>query len=294
MNNSIHYKTPDGEKAVMAIYDDALNHWAVPYETRMIPTRHGEAFVVASGSLLSPAMILLHGAGSSSAIWAADVGDYSPHFRVYAVDLPGEAGKSAPDRPAWDSPAFAEWLEDVFNGLKIEHATLVGISQGAWTALKFATVMPNRVDNLVLIAPGGIVPDRSSFLIRAIVLMMLGQWGIKRMVGDLFGDQPVPDGVIERVVQITAHFKPRIGVLPIFSDEELRCLTMPTLLLGGSKDIMRDLDKIEARLRRFVPRLLVTIIPGGGHALLNTTPAVMRFLLQQPEQLIPSATLGTT
>ncbi len=278
MNASILYKTLDGEQAVMALYDRALKNWSAAYETRVVPTRHGDTFVIVSGKADAPAMILLHGAGSSSTIWAGDVGDYSRDFRVYAVDLPGEAGRSAANRPAWDSPAFAEWLEDVLNGLKIERVTLVGISQGAWTALKFAVVQPERVNKLVLLAPGGIVPDRASFLPKAIAFMMLGKWGIRRMVNALFGDQAVPDGVTDIVVQITDQFKPRIGVLPIFTDDELRRLTMPVLLLGGTKDIIRDMSKIEARLHGLLPHLTVTIIPGAGHALLHTTDHVMAFL----------------
>jgi pimeloyl-ACP methyl ester carboxylesterase len=280
MNTSVLYKTPAGEQAVMAIYDTALKNWPVPYETRIIPTRHSDTFVVISGDALSPAMILLHGAGGNSAMWAGDVFDYSHRFRVYAVDLPGEAGKSAANRPAWESPAFAEWLEDVLNELKVDQATIVGISQGAWTALKFAVASPGRVEKLVLIAPGGIVPDRPSFIVRAVVLMLLGEWGIRRMVSVLFGDQAVPEGVQDIVVQITRHFRPRIGVLPIFTDDELRRLTMPTLLLGGTKDIIRDLARIESRLRNLLPNLQVSIIPGAGHALLNTSGRIMEFLTQ--------------
>lgn len=280
MNASILYKTADGEKAVMAIYDTALKNWPVPYETRTISTRHGDTFIVASGKPLSPAMILLHGAGSNSSIWAGDVAAYSDCFRVYAIDLPGEAGKSTPNRPAWDSTAFAEWLEDVFDGLQIERAILVGISQGAWTALKFTVIRPERVEKLILMSPGGIVPDRPSFLIRAIGLMMLGKWGIKQMVNALFGDQAVPEGVVDIVVQITNQFKPRIGVLPLFSDAELKRLTMPTFLLGGTKDIIRDLDKIERRLRGLIPRLTVKIISGAGHALVNTNGYVIEFAMQ--------------
>lgn len=280
MNTSTRYKTIEGEKAVMAIYDAALKNWPVAHETHMLTTRHGETFVIASGNALSPAMILLHGAGGNSSMWAGDVTDYSRHYRVYAVDLPGEAGKSATNRPAWDSPAFAEWLEDVFNGLKIEHATLVGISQGAWTALKFAVVMPNRVDKLVLIAPGGIVPDRPLFIVRAIGLTFMGNWGSRRLVHALFADQKVPDAVIDTVAQTSTQFKPRLGILPIFSDDELRRLTMPVLLLGGTKDIIRDLNKIEARLRGLIPHLKTVIIPGAGHALVNTSDCVMEFLAQ--------------
>lgn len=278
-NRTSFYKTPAGERAVMALYDTALKHWSVAYETRMLPTRHGDTFVVASGSTASPALVLLHGAGSNSSIWAADVSDYSTCFRVYAVDLPGEAGKSAPIRPAWETPAFAEWLGDVLDGLKIKHTVLVGISQGAWTALKFAVTAPHRIDKLVLMTSGGIVADRRSFLPRVMLLMLLGRRGIQQLVRALFGEQPVPDGVIDIVVQISSQFKPRIGVLPIFSDQELRQLTMPILLLGGTRDIIRDLARIESRLRNLVPQLEVTITSGAGHALLNTTGRVLEFLV---------------
>jgi len=284
MNTTTLYKTSDGEKVVMGLYEAALSKWPIPYETLTVATRHGDTFAVVSGNKALPAMILLHGAGSNLTIWAGDVAEYSKQFCVYAVDLIGEPGKSAPNRPAWDTPAFAEWLEDVLNGLHIERATLVGISQGAWTALKFTVVQPERVENLVLMTPGGIVPDKASFIIRAIGLSLLGKWGTQRLMQDLFGDQQVPEGVIDIASQISRVFKPRIGVLPIFTDEELRWLTMPVLLLGGTKDIMRDMPKIETRLREFVPHLSVKMLTGGGHALLSTRDHVMAFLEQsRPE-----------
>ena len=287
MNSLSLYKTPEGEREVMAIYTAALKNWSAPSTTQMVSTRHGDAFVIASGAATSPALILLHGAGSNSAIWAGEAGLYSRSYRVYAVDLPGEPGRSAPNRPPWDGPAFADWLADVLNGLGVERATLVGISQGAWIALKFAVTQPERVDRLVLLTPGGIVPDRTSFLFRAIGLSLLGTWGLKRLTADLFGDQAVPAGVIEIVVEISRHFKPRLGVLPLFTDDELKCLTMPLLLVGGTKDIMRDLEKIEARLRQHVPNLAVKWLPGAGHALINTQPAVLEFLNQSEVRAEP-------
>lgn len=272
------YKSPAGEQAVMALYDAALAHWPVPYETRTIATRHGDTFVIASGSEGAPVLVLLHGAGTNSMIWAGDVAEYSRYYRVYAVDLLGEAGKSAPNRPAWDSPAYAVWLDDVLNALKVDKVILAGLSQGGWTALKYAVYKPERVEKLVLLTPGGVVPDKMSFLFRAIGLTLLGKWGARRMVRMLYGSQPIPDGVEDIITIVTSNFKPRIGVLPIFTDDELRRLTMPTLLLGGDQDALRDLNKIAARLRPFLPQLEVTIIPGAGHALMNTIGHVMAFL----------------
>jgi len=55
---------------------------------------------------------------------------------------------------------------------------------------------------------------------------------------------------------------------------------MPILLLGGTKDIMRDMDQIEARLRGLVPHMTSKRIMGGGHALLHTQADVTTFLMQ--------------
>src|SRR6185503_7227610 len=115
-----------------------------------------------------------------------------------------------------------------------------------WTALKFAVSHPERVDKLVLICPGGIVPDKASFIIRAIGFSLMGDSGVRRMIRSLYGKQPIAAGVEDIFTLMLGNFKGRVGILPIFSEDELRRLTMPTLLLGGKDDPMRDLDKMAA------------------------------------------------
>ena len=262
----------------MAAYDAVLARWPVPCETRTVPTRHGNTFVIASGEENAPPLVLLHGAGTNSAMWGGDAVEYSRHYRTYAFDLPGEPGKSAPNRPSWDGPAYAEWLDDLLDALEVEKAALLGLSQGGWTALKFATHKPERVEKLVLLTPGGVAPDRLSFALRAIPLSLLGRWGARRINRLVFGNRPVPEEVDEFATLIMTHFKSRIGVLPLFSDEELRRLTMPVLLLVGAEDALRDGRKIVGRMQELVPDLTATIIPGGGHALFDTTAQVLPFL----------------
>ncbi len=276
------YKSPAGERAIMAWYDSALARWPVPYETFNVPTRLGDTFVLASGASGKESdapLILLHGAGTNSAMWAGDIATYSRQYRVYAVDLLGEPGKSAPNRPAWDGPAYAEWLADVLDALKVEKATLLGLSQGGWAALKFAMYQPRRVEKLALLNPAGIAPDKLSFVIQAIPLSLLGPWGIHRLNRLLFAGQPVPQEVDEATTLMMTHFKTRVGVLPLFTEAELRCLSMPVLLLLGARDTLRDGPKIAACMQKLVPRLTTIVIPEAGHALMNTPPHILPFLV---------------
>ncbi|MBX3055421.1 MAG: alpha/beta hydrolase [Anaerolineae bacterium] len=275
------YKSAAGETAVLALYNDALSHWPMPYTALGIPTRHGRTFALSCGDGAAPPLVLLHGAGTNSAIWAGDVAVYGRDHHVIAVDLLGEAGKSSPNRPPWDSPAYAEWMGDVFDYLELPAAAVVGMSQGGWTAVKFATTYPERVNRLGLICPGGIVPDKLSFLLRVIPLSVMGRWGARRMVRLLYGRQPVPDGVEEIMITVTRHFKARMGVLPLFTDDALRRLTMPTLLVGGSLDALRDMAKAAERLRPLLPHLSVTILPDAGHVVLGSVDVIAPFLVIQ-------------
>jgi pimeloyl-ACP methyl ester carboxylesterase len=65
----------------------------------------------------------------------------------------------------------------VFDALKVERATLMGLSQGGWAALKFAVYQPQWVERLVLLNPAGIAPDRLSFVIQGYPPVAIGQVG---------------------------------------------------------------------------------------------------------------------
>jgi pimeloyl-ACP methyl ester carboxylesterase len=272
------YRSAEGEQAVMAFYDRMLTRWPVPHEELHIGTRYGDTFVLASGNRTAPPVMLLHGSASNALAWMADVGELSGRFRVYAVDLPGEPGRSAHTRPPWQGPAFADWLSDVLDGLGALQAALVGLSQGGWTALKFATACPERVAALILLAPGGVVPTRLSFLLRAIPLSMLGRRGADALNRVVFGSQPIHPDALAFMNLIMTHFKARVGAEILFSDDELRRLTMPVLLIGGGRDAIRPSEKIAARLQALVPRLETILLPDAGHALVALAPQMITFL----------------
>jgi pimeloyl-ACP methyl ester carboxylesterase len=278
MNQSSIYKSEAGQAKIMALYDSVLAKWPVPYSTQTLKTRHGDTHIIASGTILNQPLVLLYGSCSNAVSWAGVVKQFSPYFRVYAVDIPGEPGKSAPNRPDWNSPDFAEWMADLLDGLKMEKANFLGISQGGWTALKFAVNYPVRVSKLVVIAPAGVVPTRTSFIFKAVFYSMLGKWGAKSLNRITFGKEPVSPEVITYMNTIMTNFKPRIGKMLMFSDSELKALKMPALFIGGEQDPIQNNLKIANRLKMFLPDLTLKLFPDKGHVLIDATDIIIPFL----------------
>jgi len=272
------YKSLAGKSEIMALYDAVLARWPVAHETFHLPTRHGDTFVIASGDQSTPPLVLLHGSASNAVSWVGDVVEYSRRFRVYAPDLPGEPGKSAENRPAWDGPGFAEWLEDVLDGLKVQKTALLGISQGGWTALRFATTRPERVTRLVLLAPGGVMPARPAFILKAIPLSLFGRWGAERINRIVLGRDPMHPEAVKFMNTILTHFRARRGKEYLFSEAELKRLSMPTLLIGGAQDALIPMESVIPRMQKFVPQLKSVLIPGLGHALVNLSGQILPFL----------------
>jgi pimeloyl-ACP methyl ester carboxylesterase len=273
------YKSFSGEAEVMALYDKVLSFWPVPHNDLRLDTRLGETFVIASGPQESPPLILLHGAASNAVSWIGEVRQYSQFFRTYAVDIPGDPGRSAPSRPSWNSPAYAHWLADVFDALNIKQSALLGLSQGGWNAVRFTALYPDRVTRLVLLTPAGIVPDRISFLIRVIFYSASGKKGAASLNRYVFGEEAIDPSALVFMNSIMSHFKPRIEPVKKFSDKDLRKLTMPVLLLGGEKDNIRDLFKISEQMSKILPHLTTHIFPDRGHVLMGTAGEVIPFLL---------------
>jgi pimeloyl-ACP methyl ester carboxylesterase len=108
-----------------------------------------------SGPPDAPAVVLLHGFGSSLQTWDVWAKGLATTHRVVRIDLPG-SGLSPPD-PAYDyrDERSLDMLIALMDSLGLQRASLVGHSMGGRIAWTFAAKFPERVDKLVLVAPDG-------------------------------------------------------------------------------------------------------------------------------------------
>jgi pimeloyl-ACP methyl ester carboxylesterase len=273
------YKSEAGRQAVESQYRRVLERWPVACEQRIVSTRQGDTFVIVSGDPSSLPVVLFHGSGTNAASWMRDVASWAQHHRVYAVDLIGEPGLSAPSRPPLASSAYAEWLDDVWSGLGLEKASVVGISLGGWLGLDFALRRPNRVAALSLISPAGIGRQNFILLLKVGVLRMFGKWGLLKSLELVSGrTAALPRPLVDALLLVFRNFRPRMGRIPCVSDADLARLSMPVQVIVGSDDALLNSKETRDRVERCVREASVIYLENAGHILPPQTATVSEFL----------------
>ncbi len=275
------FKSEAAAVEVQTRYKELLRLWPVPNEQLHIPTRQGKTFVVASGPKDAPPLLLLHGTMANAAAWMQEIVTWAKEFRVYAVDIIGDAGLSAPSRPSFATDAHALWLGDLLDGLSVRGVSLIGTSLGGAVALDFAIRQPQRAASLVLNCPGGIADK--NILWWAFPLLLLGPWGARKVRERIIGKFPPPQGeAAKQYAELTdLTFKsmtPRTESLPEVTDQQLDQLKLPVLVLLGGQDVTMDSRLIKQRFERHVPQAEILLFEDAAHYLGDQSTTIAQFL----------------
>ncbi len=277
-NNSTLFKSAQGMAKYMDAYDAVLSLWPVPYESLEIPTSFGSTHVIASGPSDATQLILLHAANTSSTIWFPNIGGLSQQYRTYAVDILGNAGKSVVTRPMPTPSDCADWLVQILDALQIEKAHFTGLSYGGWIALNFALHAADRVNRLVLISPASpFVTFNKGFIFRLLPSTVLPispviAWGMQGLFGKGF---QVDKRFMHQLVMGGKYCRIMNGTYPfpsIFTDDQLRQINTPILLLLGEQEVTFNPHAALNRARSLLPHGEGEILPNVGHALTMEQP----------------------
>lgn len=270
------FKTPAGQARYFAAYDATLALWPVPVESLDVPTRFGSTHVHACGPQDAPPLVLVPGQAISSTMWYPNIGALSQVYRVYALDIIGDMGKSIRTRPFTKPTEFADWLTDVFDELQIETAHLAGLSYGGFIALRLALSAPERVSTLVLMAPASLLPLRPLFFLRMATVLLpafvLSLQAKQKLLLGVYSPNAVP--AVKQMLT-TTDFRYSMYLPPVCTDEELRQITAPTLLLLGDHEVIYNYSAALNRATNLIPYIETTIIPGAGHALSFDQPEIV-------------------
>lgn len=212
-------------------------------------------------------LVLLHGNGENSSYWKAQIPEFSRFFRVIAVDSRGH-GASEPGTRGLSFELMAQDLKTLLDLLGIEKAYILGFSDGGNLAIKFAMMFPTYVDKLIL---NGANVEMFAGMKAHFQLPVCAAYGALRVLGkishraarkrDVFGLMVYPYGV---------------------KMEDLEQLTMPTLIIVGEHDIVRDSQTRE--MAAHIPHCRVETFRDGDHFVAAKQPSrfnrtVVEFLL---------------
>ena len=163
-------------------------------------------------------LILLHGNGEDHTYFCHQIEYFSKTRRVIAVDTRGH-GQSPRGTAPFTLNRFAEDLLAFMDEHHIEKADILGFSDGGNIALIFALQHQERINKLILnganLFPKGV---KASVQIPVVIGYHLARLSGSKVKAELLG---------------------LMVKEPKIAPEELRSLTIPTLVIAGDKDMIK-------------------------------------------------------
>lgn len=249
-------------------------------------------------------VLLVHGLGGWAENWTLTMPELAAAgFRAIACDLPGFGRSERARDVAYFDPAdpyYPRFARELLDALGIPQAHVVGHSLGGAIAAALAIQSPERVDRLVLVAPGGFGEDLGAPL-RLAALPFISS--IARFV---------PRGVVREIVAV--NFSDRSRIPPwIYADAERHAragsaaefcrvlaqsvtvrgpraalrqewearaprLTCPTLVVWGRDDRVLPPHHATAA-KRLLPHARVEMIADAGHLVMLERPSEFSHVL---------------
>ena len=167
-------------------------------------------------------LILLHGNGGSSADFALQTNYFSGFREVISVDTRGHGNSPRGDVPM-SFPQFAKDILAFLDEQEIEKADIIGFSDGANTAILFAAENPKRVGKLILC---GACTSPKAVKRSVQIPIEIGYWIASRF----------KNPKAKKNAEILGLMVNDFGI----SEEHLRQIQAETLVLAGTKDMIRE------------------------------------------------------
>ncbi len=241
-------------------------------------------------------VVLVHGLSTPKFVWDGNVDALTTAgYRVLAFD---HFGRGFSDRPdiIYDGDFYVRELLGLLDGLGIkEPVSLVGYSMGGGNVVGFAARYPERVKQLILIAPAGFIPKYSG-LASLVLVPGLGDW-LMTMVGknamlesiqkevkegnarpdmiDKFEEQFQYRGYLPAILSTMRHY-PMFDLSEDY--EKVGKSGIPTVAIWGTRDSTVPFEGSK-KVKRAIPHVKIYPVDGAGHSITYARSAAVNKIL---------------
>ena len=225
------------------------------------------------------AVIFLHGSGQGASGWS-NFKTNAPAFqkegyRTIIPDLIGFGYSSKPEDIKYSLEFHLDSLKQLIDHLQLDKVTLVGNSLGGALSIKYALSFPDKVEKLILLAPGGIEPQdvyRRMPGLHAMFKVVLSE---SPMVPDdlkdilrlqLYDQTLLSDEILEERFQV-AQTQPKSVWTTMqvpFMGDQIKNLQCPILLFWGEDDKFLPVSGAKV-VKEQCPQSTNIILPECGH-----------------------------
>ena len=224
-------------------------------------------------------IVFLHGSGLSHIVWSlAEQFFSSKNYNVLSIDLPGHGNS---DGPCLDSiEKIADWMEKLFDKLKLKNLILVGHSQGCLEILEYSSRYKERLKKLVFVGGSNKMPVHPDLIelaqsghSDAVKLMMKwGYEGSKKFIGG----NPV-EKIIQSPRDISEILAVDLNACNNYSNgsEAAKVIDLPSMLIFGELDKMVNLEAGK-KFSNLIKNSTTHVIKGCGHMIMIEKAFEMR------------------
>ena len=271
-------KTPDyitkasaSNKAYFDAYDETLKLWEVSFEELFIPTTNGIAHVIVSGPKNGEPVVLLHGMNASSTMWYPNIEALSKNHRVFAIDFILEPGKSYLYNDIESVEKVTDWYIEVLFVLELDSFHVIGASRGGWLAVNLALNNQKRIKSLVLLSPAQTftwIKPSKDLLKNIVTLFSSKEKQIAQSLESMSSNVAnISDAYLKQYKIATEKDSVNKFIVSMkpFSNDQLKSLQMPVLVLIGDDDMINEKRTVE--IANMLPKGKGEIIPNAGHFL---------------------------
>jgi pimeloyl-ACP methyl ester carboxylesterase len=271
-----------GEESYHSAYDSLLSKYQISYTDHWIDTDLGTIHLLEVGNRQAPAVLLLPAAGCSAAGWYANLNELGKKYHVYALDIPGDAGKSSLSSPYQSIDDYTSAILTILDSLKLAKVSLVGHSIGGFLSTGFAMRYPERVEKLVLVSP--VATHTKIHWYFKILLQMGGKPGkgpsadntLKMQAGKDF----VPEPAFVSLMQCVRDYCNVDIIFPyVYPENELEKLNVPTYLIIGDQEKLCSYKKSVKDAHKKISGIKFEIMLGTGHTPNMENPAQFNELI---------------
>lgn len=259
-------------KAYFEAYNKTLEQWGIAYEELYITTSHGIAHIIVSGRRNATPLVLLHGMNASSTMWYPNAKDLAKEYRIFAIDLITEPGKSYKTADFNNIEEITAWQQEVLWALKLESFHLIGASRGGWLAVNLALKSNRDIKSIVLLSPAQTfmwIPPSANLLKNIINTMSSKKKQMQRSLETMSSNVSNIDNNYLKQYSIGVKNDSlnqfMMQMMP-FSTKELQSLKMPVLVLIGDNDIINNKKTVRIA-KRYLSRGQAEVVPNAGHFL---------------------------